>query len=100
MILLTASLLSFFTMQPATADSEAYQLNRQGRVLLEQHRYGSAVRAFRRAVERAESEIGPQDPVTAMMRRNLALAYVHTGNSAAAEQFAKLALSIVESRFG
>jgi tetratricopeptide (TPR) repeat protein len=97
MIILVASLLTAFAIQP---DSDAYRLNREGRNLLDQHRYTAAARAFRQAVDRAESELGPRDPATAMMLRNLALAYVHTGNSAAAEESAKLAYSILESRFG
>ena len=97
MIIFVATLLTAFAMQP---DSDAYQLNREGRTLLDQHRYAAAARVFRQAVDRAGSELGPRDPATAMILRNLALAYVHTGNSAAAEQSAKLAYSIIESRFG
>ena len=96
MILILASLLTL-TLQPG---SDAYQLNRQGRLLLNQHRYPAAVRVFRQAVDKAEADLGPQDPATAMILRNLALAHLQTGNAAAAEQSSKLALSIVESRFG
>jgi Flp pilus assembly protein TadD len=97
MILLVASLLTFGA---STIDPDAFQLNEQGRLLLNHHRYSAAVPVFQRAVERAASDIGPRDPATAMMLRNLALAYVQTGNSVAAEQSAKLAFSILESRFG
>lgn len=96
MILILASLLTLM-IQPG---SDAYQLNRQGRLLLDQHRYSAAVRVFRQAVDKAKADPGPQDPATAMILRNLALAYVQTGNFAAAEQSSKLALSIIESRFG
>lgn len=96
MIILVASLLTL----AAQPDIDAYQLNREGRTLLDQHRYAAAARVFRRAADRAESELGPRDPATAMILRNLALAYVQTGNSPAAEQAAKLAYSIIESRFG
>jgi tetratricopeptide (TPR) repeat protein len=96
MILFVALLISAFT----TPDSDAYRLNREGRKLLDQHRYPAAARVFRRAVERAGSELGPSDPATAMILRNLALAYIQTGNSAGAEHSAKLAYSIIESRFG
>lgn len=96
MILILASLLTF-TIQPG---SDAYQFNRQGRLLLDQHRYSAAARVFRRAVGKAKADPGPQDPTTAMILRNLALAYVQLGNTAAAEQSSKLSLSIIESRFG
>jgi tetratricopeptide (TPR) repeat protein len=95
MILLTFSVLSVLAMQPTWFD-----LNRQGRLLLDQHRYSTAVRVFQQAVDRAETELGAQDPATAMILRNLALAYVQSGDSTAAEQSAKLAFSIIESRFG
>jgi tetratricopeptide (TPR) repeat protein len=95
MIIFIASLLTGFAVQP-----DAYQLNSQGRDLLDQHRYAAAVRVFRRAVDKAETGIGPDDPATAMILRNLALAYVQSGDTASAEQTAKLALAIIESRFG
>jgi len=92
MTILLASLVALF--------ASPYQLNQEGRNLLDQHQYAAAARVFRRAVDQAESDLGPRDPATAMMLRNLALAYVQTGNSDAAEQSAKLAYSIIESRFG
>jgi tetratricopeptide (TPR) repeat protein len=95
MTILLASLLTAFAMQP-----DAYQLNRTGRDLLDQHRYAAAAHAFRQAAEKADTQIGPQDPATAMILRNLALAYAQTGNSIAAEHTAKRAFSIIESRFG
>jgi tetratricopeptide (TPR) repeat protein len=96
MIILIASLLTAFAIQ----DSDAYRLNREGRNLLDQHQYAAAVRVFRQAVDRAGTQLGPRDPATAMMLRNLALAYVQTGDMAAAEKSAKLAYSVIESRFG
>jgi tetratricopeptide (TPR) repeat protein len=96
MILFVASLLTAFALQ----DSDAYQLNRDGRNLLDQHRYAAAARVFREAVDKAGAELGPRDPATAMILRNLALAYVQTGNAAEAERTAKLAYAIIESRFG
>ena len=100
MTILIASLLTLAIQPSAAMDQDAYQLNRQGRELLDRHRYPAAVEVFRLAVDRAVSELGPMDPATAMIRRNLALAYTQTGDSAAAEQSAKLALSAMESRFG
>src|SRR5580658_6498160 len=97
MILFALSVLTAFAIHP---DADPYQLNREGRTLLDQHRYAAAARVFRRAVDRAEVQLGPRDPATAMMLRNLALAYVQSGNADAAEQSAKLAYSIVEARFG
>lgn len=99
MIPLAASFLTFVAMTPA-ADSGAYQLNNQGRLLLDQHRYSSAVRVFRRAVDRASSDVGPNDPATAMILRNLALAHLQGGNAQAAEPPVQRALSIMESQFG
>jgi tetratricopeptide (TPR) repeat protein len=96
MIILVVSLLTAFAMQ----DPDAYRLNREGRNLLDQHRYAAAARVFRLAVDKAGNELGADDPATAMMLRNLALAYVQTGDFAAAEQAAKLAYSVIESRFG
>lgn len=95
MIILVASLLTAFAMEP-----DAYGLNRDGRILLDQHRYAAAARVFLKAVDRAEAELGPRDPATAMILRNLALAYVHTGDAVQAEQTAKLAYAMMESRFG
>jgi tetratricopeptide (TPR) repeat protein len=99
MIILIASVLSALAIQPEAA-SEAYRLNGQGKILLDQHRYSAAVRVFRKAVERAETGIGANDPATAMILRNLALAYVQNGDAVSAERSGKLALSIIESRFG
>ena len=96
MIILVASLLTAFAMP----GSDAYRLNRDGRALLDQHRYAAAARVFRKAADKAATELGPQDPATAMILRNLALAYVQTGDTAQAEQAAKLAYSMIESRFG
>ena len=97
MIIFAISLLAAFAIHPA---ADPYQLNREGRTLLDQHRYAAAARVFRRAVERAGSVLGPRDPATAMILRNLALAYVHSGDLVDAEQSAKLAYSIIESRLG
>jgi tetratricopeptide (TPR) repeat protein len=88
-------LLAFLTATSIHPDPSAYQLNRQGRELLDQHRYLAAVRVFRQAVDQAGSEIGPNDPRTAMMLRNLALAYVDIGDFDAAEETAERAFSIV-----
>ncbi len=96
MTIFAASLLSVLAFQ----SPDAYRLNSEGRVLLDQHRYSAAARVFRKAADRADSEFGPNDPATAMILRNLALAYVHTGNSRAAEVSAKIAYSILEARFG
>jgi tetratricopeptide (TPR) repeat protein len=96
MILFVASLLTAFAIQ----DSDVYQLNRDGRNLLDQHRYAAAARVFRQAVNKAGTELGPRDPATAMILRNLALAYVQSGHAVEGERTVKLAYSIIESRFG
>ena len=96
MITLIASLLAIRLQ----TTPDAYQLNHQGKELLDQRRYSAAVAVFRQAVERAESDFRPADPGTAMIRRNLALAYVQTRDLEAGEKAARLALSAMESRFG
>jgi tetratricopeptide (TPR) repeat protein len=93
MIIFAASVLTVFTL-------DSYQLNQEGRALLEQHRYSAAAQVFRLAVDRAGSELGPRDPATAMMLRNLALADIYIGDPASAEQSAKLAYAILVSHFG
>jgi tetratricopeptide (TPR) repeat protein len=100
MMILIASLFTVLAIQPAVSEPNAYELNRQGRDLLDQHRYLAAIRIFRQAVDRANAEPGPQDPAAAMILRNLALAYAQSGDAASAEQNAKYAYSIVESQFG
>jgi tetratricopeptide (TPR) repeat protein len=56
--------------------------------------------AAREAVRAAESSHGPQHPATAMMVRNLALAFAEAGYNNQAEHYAQQALSILEARFG
>ena len=93
-----ASLLIIGTFDSWQGD--AYQLNRQGRELLAHHRYQESLRVFRRAADRAVVDLGPGDPATAMILRNLALAYIEAGDAAEAEAPAVLALSIFEAKFG
>ena len=95
MIIPIVSLLTLFAVQP-----DALDLNRQGRDLLDQHRYSAARRVLQQAADNAQADFGPRDPATAMILRNLALAQIESGDPAAAERTARLALSIFESRFG
>lgn len=94
MITFIASLLTL-TVQP-----DAYQLNRQGRELLEQRQNIDAIKIFKNAADRADAELGSKSPATAMILRNLALAYVESGKIAAAEKSAHRAYAIIESQFG
>jgi len=56
--------------------------------------------AAREAVHAAETAHGPEHPATAMMIRNLALAFAEAGYNNQAEHYAQQALSILEARFG
>jgi tetratricopeptide (TPR) repeat protein len=78
MLIPIASLLTVLTFQPEpeVMEADAIQLNREGR------------------------DLGPGDPATAMILRNLALAYLQVGDFSSAEPAANLALSIFETRFG
>ncbi len=58
------------------------------------------VRAAREAVESAAMSYGAADPVTAMMVRNLALAFEQAGYANYAETYARQALATLEARFG
>jgi tetratricopeptide (TPR) repeat protein len=54
----------------------------------------------REAVQAAEASYGPRHPATAMMIRNLALAFAEAGYNNQAEHYAQQALAILETRFG
>jgi tetratricopeptide (TPR) repeat protein len=56
--------------------------------------------AAREAVRAAETTYGPAHPATAMMVRNLALAFAEAGYNQQAERYAQQALTILETRFG
>jgi tetratricopeptide (TPR) repeat protein len=59
-----------------------------------------AVRAAREAVQSAAMQYGAAAPVTAMMVRNLALAFEQAGYSNYAELYARHSLASLEARFG
>ena len=61
---------------------------------------GEAIRAARQAASAAESKLGPDHPVTAMMLRDLALAFEQSGYHQHAEYYANRSLAILEARFG
>lgn len=93
--------LLILTAQPALpVQPDAYQLNRHGRELLDQRHYKDAIKIFRQAADRARSELGSKSPATAMILRNLALAYVQDGKISDAEKSAHRAYTIIESQFG
>jgi tetratricopeptide (TPR) repeat protein len=58
------------------------------------------VRAAHEAVEAATRAYGAGDPATAMMVRNLALAFEQAGYPNYAEAYARQALTALEARFG
>ena len=58
------------------------------------------VRAARIAVESASAKYGPKHPATAMMLRNLALAFDQSGFHGEAVKYAGQAITILESKFG
>ena len=77
-----------------------YQLNREVNSLLMQGRNAEAVSTARKAVRAAEDAFGANHPATAMILRNLALAYERTGFYNSAESAAKRSIAILESSFG
>jgi tetratricopeptide (TPR) repeat protein len=58
------------------------------------------VRAAREAVEAATRTYGPGHPATAMMVRNLALAFEQAGYANYAEYYARQAIAALEAKFG
>jgi tetratricopeptide (TPR) repeat protein len=77
-----------------------YQLNQEVNSLLAQGRNTEAVGTARKAVRAAEDVFGADHPATAMILRNLALAYECTGYYNRAEVTAKRSISILERAFG
>lgn len=60
----------------------------------------TSVRTARIALENASATYGPQHPATAMMLRNLALAFEQSGFHNLAVTYAGQSISILETRFG
>jgi tetratricopeptide (TPR) repeat protein len=77
-----------------------YQLNQQVNSLLMQGRNAEAVSTAREAVRAAEDALGANHPATAMILRNLALAYESTGSYSTAETAAQRSIAILERSFG
>jgi|SRR5271165_5475683 len=80
--------------------SAPLRLNEEVRSLLEQNRNADAVAAGRQALGSSEATLGHRHPVTAMVLRNLALAYERTGSYNRAEAEARESVRILESLFG
>jgi tetratricopeptide (TPR) repeat protein len=59
-----------------------------------------SISAARAAVNEAEAAFGPRHPATAMMLRNLALAYQQAGFYNRAEETAQRSLALLEATFG
>jgi tetratricopeptide (TPR) repeat protein len=65
------------------------------------HEYaGEAIRAAREALASTEAKLGPDHPATAMMLRELALAFEEGGYHQSAEYYANQSLRILEAHFG
>lgn len=75
-------------------------LNDAGKDALQHGKAAEAAVAFRRAAEEAEGALGAAHPATAMLLRNLAVAYEAEGLHAKAEAAARRSLAILEARFG
>ena len=80
--------------------STPYQLNEAVTSLLAQGRNVEAVSTAKKAVQSAEAVFGNNDPATAMIVRNLALAYERAGSYNDAEAAAKRSLATLEFDFG
>jgi tetratricopeptide (TPR) repeat protein len=87
-------------MALASPQSAPLRLNEEVKSLLEQNRSADAVVVARRAVASSEATVGHRHPVTAMIIRNLALAYERCGSYKRAEAEARESLRILESWFG
>jgi len=72
-------------MALASPQSAPLRLNEEVKSLLEQNRSADAVVVARRAVASSEATVGHRHPVTAMIIRNLALAYERCGSYKRAE---------------
>jgi len=94
--------LNFFILAATLTSQEntAYKWNEQVTKLLAEGKNLEAVAAGRQAVASAETVFGPQHPATAMMIRNLAVAYERSGEYSKAEASANRALSILAGLFG
>jgi len=84
----------------ASPQSGPLRLNEEVKSLLEQYRNAEAVVVARQAVASSEASLGHRHPVTAMILRNLALAYERCGSYNRAEAEARESLRILESLFG
>ena len=60
----------------------------------------TAIATARQSLNAAEAQLGPEHPVTAMMMRELALAFEQGGYHNYAEQYATRAIGVLEARFG
>lgn len=77
-----------------------YRLNQEVNSLLMQGHNAEAMSMARKAVRAAEDAFGANHPASAMILRNLALAYERTGFYNRAEAAAKHSLAVLESAFG
>ena len=93
-------LLTFALATALTATQSApYQLNDSVKQLLTAGDNVTALSTARDAVASAEALLGSNHPATAMIIRNLALAYLANGDTAHAEAAARRSLAILETRF-
>ncbi|MBI4907448.1 MAG: tetratricopeptide repeat protein [Acidobacteria bacterium] len=77
-----------------------YLWNDAGSQALDQRRYTDAAVAYRQAIDAAVTALPHNDPQTAMLWRNLSIAYAAEGMHRKAEDAAQRSLRILETRFG
>lgn len=101
-VVFVLALGSCATALPNSEDGQPswWERNAAGCEALRQNHPAEAARIFRQAVEAAESQVGAGNPETAILLRNLALAYRGEGAYRRAEEAASRSLRILEQALG
>src|SRR5215472_9005636 len=89
-----------FASSLTIAQTHAQQLNETGKACLATGDTSCAIGALEQALASAEAGFGADHPATAMIMRNLALAYANAGQLPRAERLAIHAFGVLEARFG
>jgi tetratricopeptide (TPR) repeat protein len=89
-----------FASSLTIAQANAQQLNDNAKAFLAAGDTSRAVVALEQALASAEAGFGADHPATAMIVRNLALAYANAGQLPRAEKLAIRAITVLEARFG
>ena len=100
---LLALVLAFLWLWPASLHAQSDAIMRafdRGGALMKQGRYEEAMPFIRKAMELSETELGPDNAVTAGMVYGLAAVYYKQGNYAKAEPLIMRALAIFEKALG